>query len=162
MNAGSSIIDHYGFIFLHDWPTKQNEEFDVLHSDGGVNQGNLVSNWNDYTPLVREKYARRIERFKEACSGSQKVFFIRYRNIIKHQAIMLRDLIEKKYKKLEFELIIVSDVDKTAWNINKIKKFYMTEDVQGQIDLWMNIFGQVGIEYNQKNLNGLFENLVTL
>lgn len=145
---GLEIVDYYGFVFIHDWPTTQSGSFDILNNDSGVNNAHLIANWNDYTPLVKEKYARRIERFKEACSGSDKVYFIRYHGITKKQAIMLRDLLQKKYKNLEFELIVISD-DKTSWNLDKIKNFYMHLHDWGKLDLWTTIFDQVGLEYSR-------------
>lgn len=146
------IVDHYGFIFWHDWPTVVSGSFDVLNDDFGVTSHPLLSNWNDYTPLVREKYSRRIKRFKETCSGSEKIYFIRFHNTTRQQAIMLRDLIERKYKNLEFELIIISG-DKTLWNLNKIKNFYMERDDWAKPDLWKNIFNQVGFEFRSYVIN---------
>lgn len=152
LKDNNQILDHYGFKFLHDWPTIQSGDFDILNTDDGVNASYLKTNWRDYSTLVQEKYARRIERFKKACKSFRKVFFIRYHGITEQQAIMLRDLIQKKYILLDFELIVITE-DQRHWNLDRIQNFYMYLHDWDKLSLWTNIFDKINLNYKSQVKN---------
>ncbi len=119
----TGVIDSYGFHFTHDWPTEHQPVIDAATSDF-VGNAVLHGQWEEVVPLVREKYLRRIKRFKEACLGQEKVVFIRW-NSRKEDLEILRDVFRNKYPNLDFILIAVSHEEdfKEPWNIPYIKNF---------------------------------------
>jgi hypothetical protein len=133
------VKDYYGFHFMHDFPTIQ------------TYVSPLKDNWKDAIPAVHAKYLKRIARFKELLSGTEKIYFIRYHFITKDQAIALRDLLIKKYPNLDFTLIAVGkdpDMQKD-WGLERIRNFqYVTVDNQNQADeaTWTRIFQTLGIQ----------------
>lgn len=125
------IIDYYGFHFVHDFPANQpNDKFAELIGENHVTGGIIVDNWREYLPSVQEKYYRRIERFKVACLGKETIYFIRYGDTSRSQAIQLRDLIANKYPSLEFILIILgrSSEMHESWNLDKIQNYHLNEN----------------------------------
>ncbi|HLB41200.1 MAG TPA: DUF1796 family putative cysteine peptidase [Candidatus Babeliales bacterium] len=145
------VVDFYGFEFLHDWPTQVCPNFDVANSDFGVGNAQLVSDWPQYNESVRSKYRRRIARFRQSCSGQEKIFFFRYHDITKAQAVLLRDLIAQRYPNLDFELVVVISTEPLGvtgetWELERIKNFYITYYEWGNPQLWGEIFKQLGID----------------
>ncbi len=134
------ILDYYGLHFMHDFPTEH-----------GIVDSPARSDWKDFIPIVREKYLRRINRFKNLLSGSEKIYLIRYYLVTKAQAIALRDLFIKKYPKLDFTLVVVSDSPdfKQDWQLSQIKNFhYVNVNSQNQADknTWKMIFDTLGLD----------------
>jgi hypothetical protein len=127
-SEGNGVIDHYGFHFTHDWPTVNNQKIEDLYKVlyiGDLRTMPLASNWADTIAAVKEKYQRRIDRFRAACRGSEKVFFIRAERFSQEEAIRLRDLLMKKYPLLDFVLIAIDNTPSfaTAWNLDRISNF---------------------------------------
>lgn len=120
----TGIIDYYGFHFTHDLPTVHNQTFNVLETDFTGNC-TLYHQWENALPLVREKYQRRIKRFRNVCRGKEKVFFIRSETN-KAEALLLRDFFKTKYPQLDFVLIVFSSDPSFAqfWNIPHIINFH--------------------------------------
>lgn len=132
-SGNNGVLDYYGFQFMHDFPTEN---------------GILTHNWKDSIPIVYEKYQRRIHRFKEICSGRDKVYFIRYYFVTKAQAITLRNLLIKKYPNLDFTLIVVGPNHelKYDWQQEKIINFhYDTLDGNADDATWQKIFTIMGL-----------------
>jgi hypothetical protein len=156
--GNQGVIDHYGIHFTHDWPTNQNPHIDALHADS-VGNNELASHWQNALPAVRQKYARRIERFRTVCSGSDKVIFIRSGDSgpdlpsIKNKAIVIRDYLRAQYPQLDFILVYISGnpVFQTPWNIDRIKNFYDTN--------WHN---PNGLAHMLKQVDPAFNNLRTV
>jgi len=60
------VIDEYGFEFPHDYPLDESVSTDVIGTGVfGEEEGKtIVPTWENLCGLVREKYDRRIQRFK--------------------------------------------------------------------------------------------------
>ena len=156
MRSGNQgVIDHYGIHFTHDWPTVERPNIDALQADY-INNADLSSNWQQALPLVRQKYVRRIERFRNVCRGSDKVIFIRSGDsgpdvaAIKNKALAIRDYLKSQYPTLDFVLIFISGnpVIQEPWNIDRIKNFYDTN--------WHN---PNGLAHMLKQVDPAFNNL---
>jgi hypothetical protein len=140
------IIDGYGFHFIHDLPTITHHNINPLTHDFNSNDI-LALGWEESLPLMREKYRRRIERLKNVCTGTQKVFFIRHEGT-KQEAILLKELLKNKWPALNFVLVAISNkVDfQEPWHIDHIKNF-STSYWHNPIE-WAKIFKQVGPEFD--------------
>ncbi|MDR3550770.1 MAG: DUF1796 family putative cysteine peptidase [Candidatus Babeliales bacterium] len=136
------VIDYYGISYIHDWPTVNQPHVDALNTDF-ISNNPISPQWQNALPFVKEKYRRRIERFRAACMGNEKVFFVRSEEITKEQAITLRDFFNAKYPALDFVLVVLkSDASFVSpWNIDKIKNFYIVS--LNHTDSWATAFGQV-------------------
>jgi hypothetical protein len=92
-NGNTRLIDEYGFQFPHDYPTITSP---ILNLDGTFSEDIIIDDWQSYYPNTKNKYNRRIERFKNILKdpkpaivlcrySTQEVFelqkyFIRYYN----------------------------------------------------------------------------------
>jgi hypothetical protein len=131
--GNQGVIDYYGIHFTHDWPTNENPHIDALNADF-IGNNELFHSWQQALPLVRQKYARRIERFRNVCRGRDKVIFIRSGDsgadlpTIQNKAIAIRDYLKSQYPTLDFTLVYISGnpVFQEPWNIDRIKNFYDT------------------------------------
>ncbi len=138
---GMAVTDHYEFYFAHDFPVISTPNIDSLLIDVVEGNSTLAPGWENSIQFVKEKYKRRIERFLNLRYRKQKIFFIRWDGkctvspyekevfISQKEAILLRDLIEEKYPKINFTLIILSenkDFEK-PWKLKKIKNFYLPQ-----------------------------------
>ena len=126
-----SVVDYYGFRFPH-------VNLQSIHNTGFnfeltyKNNDFIFESWHKYIPAAREAFKRRLDLFRNACLGDQKVYFIRSTAnstqgpITKRQAIILRDTIRTNYPNLDFCLIIISSSNylKTPWNLDNIKNYY--------------------------------------
>jgi hypothetical protein len=88
---------------------------------------------NDSTPLydyeqVRDKYYRRIDRFYRALKLGKHIYFFRTK-IKKQEAIKLNNLIQKKFPKIKYTLVVMNDTPefKRAWNIKNVKHFFIKD-----------------------------------
>lgn len=118
------VIDSYGFQFVHDWPTVNQPVIDAINTDF-ITDSIISNEWKKALPQVKEKYRRRIERFKNACLGSEKIFFFRTDDMTKEQAVYLKTFLSNKFPSLNFILIIVSH-NKQSWQIDGIKNFQIS------------------------------------
>lgn len=122
------VIDYYGFQFTHDWPNIKNKI--VMDDADFIGSDQLIPEWQQALPKVKEKYRRRIERFIKACSDSEPIIFLRSEYVNRGQAIEIRDLIRKKFPQLDFLLVVVAD-DKNfiePWNIEGIHNYNRYSD----------------------------------
>lgn len=64
-SAKKRLIDSYGFEFPHDYPLTDISDISVVGEGviGEEEDKTIVDNWHIYYDTVRNKYARRIERF---------------------------------------------------------------------------------------------------
>ena len=143
---GQGVIDYYGIHYTHDWPTVHSPHIDALNADF-IGNCALFSAWQNALPLVREKYRRRIDRFRNACLSANKVFFIRSDDTTREESILLRNLLAKNYPQLDFTLVICSsDLNfQHPWNINRIKNFYVPR--WDDSVLWGQTLKQIGPEF---------------
>lgn len=69
MDHGRRMMDAYGFQYPHDYPlVGHSEEDDKSVGNGAFSEDlhrPIVNNWLLYYPTVKDKYNRRIQRFRE-------------------------------------------------------------------------------------------------
>ena len=119
----TGILDsYYGLRFIHDFPTIDAPD---TAGDGPTFGGFIVTNFLDYLDPIKEKYERRIARFRKTLSGTDEIIFIRD-IITKQQSILLYNLIKSYYPTLNFTLVVVDSTEemKYPWNLSGIKNFY--------------------------------------
>lgn len=126
------------FVFFHDFPILN----DVSEQEDTVKTGKIIENFLDFYDDINNKYQRRISRFREALSSSEKVILIRYL-ATKEEAILLRDLIRSKYPLLDFTLVIITDnLEHKNWNEFQIENYYIppANVWNCQSAEWLNVF----------------------
>jgi hypothetical protein len=73
-NNRTRLIDTYGIEFIHDYPLNDIENIDTnIIGEGVIGEENgktITENWNVYYPIVKEKYNRRIQRFRDIMKES--------------------------------------------------------------------------------------------
>ena len=141
------IENIYGINFVHDFPTIHHS---AAVSDSETHEwAEIRSDWRNFIVPIREKYQRRIERFKAALSGSDHVFLIRYPTLAidKDSLIKFCDLLTKHYPSLSFTILAVSSIssDIVDWRLEKIKNFHVVYNSPDFWAIWRNIFDSLGI-----------------
>lgn len=139
------VIDYYGFEFVHDLPTITVQTY---NGEDPIEENILRSDWREFVPAVREKYRRRIDRFRKAATGSEKVYFIRHYGIHKNAATRLRDIIRKRYPRLDFTILVVgSSPDfQCDWGLDCIRNFYLNDSVVwNDPNQWKRILSSLGL-----------------
>jgi hypothetical protein len=153
------IVDYYGFEFVHDFPAdRPNDSFAVLNGENHVTGGIVVDNWKEFLPTIKEKYARRITRLNTLLTGSDTVYFIRYGDTTKAQAMILKNIIKQKYPTLAFTLIILgkSAEIQANWHTAQIENYYLDEQ---NSESWKNLFKSLGFitEIRTQTSKGVYE-----
>lgn len=117
--------DYYQIEWRHDWP----------FTDYGWD----VIRYQQHLLEIQSKYQRRVARFKQLADFQGKVYFLRaafdFNNdpsvywgessqarISVEQAVSLKEVLEKYFPSLEFELVIINYVEENAPAIVGIKK----------------------------------------
>lgn len=128
----------YHIEFRHDFPTIG------PHQEGSV----LYTNWRDYIPSMKEKYLRRIERFRGLRKYRGKVYFIRMaynsskpyewpKKITKNEAIDLHAVLTHYFPHTDFKLIVVNYLDEISeqeiipWEIPGVENWVISEYKRG-------------------------------
>ena len=141
------VINKYGIVFVHDFPTV--EYTGSLDIDAPLNEDILQSDWMNVLPEIEKKYRRRIDRFRDVCQSSKKVYFIRHQGIKSpEEACVLRNILKKNYPDLDFTLIIIGNDTTFAepWNISNIKNYHLKQTiVWNDVKEWEIIFNDLGI-----------------
>ena len=102
------VIDTYGNEFPHDYPTqKQSDISNILDCDNSIDENILVDHWMESIPEVKEKYARRIERFHALMNSDEPLIFLT-KCRLKH-AQEFTDLFLRKYTKPNTMYVVLSD-----------------------------------------------------
>ena len=139
------VIDHYGFIFPHDYPlTNRNTNEDEI-GEGTIGEENgkhIVDNWMDYNQIVVEKYARRIERFKNIINDLKPIIVLcRYdtKNVLE-----LYNLFVRYYNRTD--IYMVNAFPEPFENNNIINIDIEKNNIWGDINVW-----KEGVDYIIKN-----------
>ena len=106
------MIDVYGFQFPHDYPLRDVSDSEIGEGVFGEEPGKtIIADWSKHYTLVKEKYARRIERFNTIMRDPAPIIVLcRY----SHQhVIILRHLIAKYYNKTNV-IFVNSTQDKST------------------------------------------------
>lgn len=141
------IINKYGLVFVHDFPTIYYSG-DVEKEDT-VGENELRHDWINFLPEIQNKYERRIQRLRDVCISEKKIYFIRHGGIKdKQQACALRDILKKAYPYLDFILVIIgNDLSfEKPWEESHIKNYYLRNTtVWNDVAEWKNIFIDLGL-----------------
>jgi hypothetical protein len=142
------IINKYGQIFVHDFPT-YNYLGDFEKEENPINGDVLHPDWIQFLPQVQEKYNRRIQRFRSICNSNKKIYFIRHMGIIdQDQACRLRNILKTAYPNLDFILVIIGNNSYFAepWNEPNIRNYYLGNPaVWNDVAEWKKIFIDLGL-----------------
>lgn len=105
----------YNIKFVHDF-----KNYDQNYENSSVAIRDYGHN--------KEKYDRRIKRFYKALSIGKEVYFFRAATK-KAEAIVLRDLISKKFPQLTYTLVALNNTPdyKKPWNEPHIKSFFLED-----------------------------------
>ena len=97
------LIDYYGFQFPHDYPFNNTESVESIETNVGEGVFGeekcsfIKENWSDYYTIVKEKYNRRIERFRTIINDLTPIIVIcRYNT---QDVFELQKLFFKHYKR---------------------------------------------------------------
>jgi hypothetical protein len=156
---GHGVINKYGLIFVHDFPTITYSG--NVETEDTVGEGELCSNWIDFLPEIEKKYARRIQRLRDVCNSNKKVYFVRHMGIrSKEEACILRDIIKKHYPHLDFILVIASNDSSfdNPWEEENIKNYYLKPTEKwNDIAEWKKIFVDLGLVSAKRNMDFNFD-----
>jgi hypothetical protein len=109
------LIDAYGFEFPHDYPLLSTDELQgpasgdiISHSDtlgeGAYEEKEIVENWLNFYNIVKEKYDRRIERFRTLMKDPAPIIVLsRYHK--KEYIFRLKELFAEYYNKTNIRFI---------------------------------------------------------
>ena len=106
---GKRVVDAYGIQYPHDYPTTEtiSEHFEKMDvEDHLYDEKQIVPNYADYTPKVLEKYARRIERFREIFTGNRPITVL-YRGFYV-QAQHIKLILETIYHRNDIVFILAT------------------------------------------------------
>lgn len=99
----------------------------------------FFSQYND----IRDKYLRRIKRlYKLMNSADKKIYFLRFFDLTKDQAIEFTTIISKKFPNLSYQLIYISNDDKEgiSWNLDLVKNYFVKEENMWDVNTYVPIF----------------------
>ena len=117
----SRMIDVYGIQFPHDYPfeNSDNDVNDVGEGKFGEEkekEKGIIQNWYEYYDTVKEKYNRRIDRFRQIMRDPAKIIVLcRYST---HEVMLLQKLFEIYYKRND---IIFVNATKEIYENDTIK-----------------------------------------
>lgn len=96
-----------GMVFVHDF------------------SNNCIATIEKYHESQYMKYSRRIKRFYDELSSGKKIYFIRYLDITKTDALRLWSLLKDKFPTVDFTLIVIGDYNEFEkdWEAQTIKNF---------------------------------------
>jgi hypothetical protein len=109
------LIDVYGFEFPHDYPLLSTDELkgpasqDIISPSDALGEGAyeekpIAENWLNFYNIVKEKYDRRIERFRTFMKDPAPIIVLsRYHQ--KEDIFRLKELFAKYYNKTNIRFI---------------------------------------------------------
>ena len=101
----NGLMDHYGFIYVHDYPSPA----DMICSDFHIGEGMLWeynpvgSDWESHYPLVKSKYDRRVDRFLSMMKSPNPILIFSEFGV--KNAKILRQVLTDVYKKTNVLII---------------------------------------------------------
>jgi hypothetical protein len=108
----SRIIDAYGILYPHDYPTV---EARVPNPDGTYTEKPLAADWANYSGPVVEKYERRITRFLNLMNGPQPLVIL-YRGSVSN-VCLFKSVFTKKYNKTNIVFVVATNEQTDESNI---------------------------------------------
>jgi hypothetical protein len=144
-DTNTRMIDHYGFVFPHDYPFTEtnNNEQEVGEGKFGEENGKIIiNNWMEYHQIVLDKYTRRIERFKNIMLDPTPIIILcRYNTA---SVLELYNLIVKYYNRTN--VYIVNASSEPFENNNIINIDTEKNNIWSEFTIW-----KEGIDYMIKN-----------
>lgn len=123
-----SVIDGYGLIYIHDFPTVRYPEAPL---DGEIMPvHHLLPNWRDSIPVVKAKFKRRLNRLLTLLRTGQPVALVRYNEMGPAQAKKFIALLKKKYPNARVVLAVIGTTPdfKEQWKIPHVHNFYIDQE----------------------------------
>jgi len=107
MDHGRRMIDHYGFQYPHDYPLVGHSEENDDQVGKGIFEEDLhrpiIDKWLLYYPAVKEKYDRRIQRFRDLLNNPTPIIFLsRYPHV---DARRLLDFLRNHYHRNDLYMV---------------------------------------------------------
>jgi len=99
-----------GMVFIHDFSNNNPATIEIYHE------------------FQHNKYMRRIKRLYDEVNSGKYVYFIRYLDLTKGQALELYQLLKYKFPTTDFTLIVIGDNASefnNDWHIPHIKNFFV-------------------------------------
>ncbi len=118
---------YYNINFIHDFPNSVTRQ---ASDDAEISDlGEILANFSDALPIVKQKYDRRIKRFQEVLLSGKEILFFRTHTTPEEARNFVQRVSAKFANKLNFTLIILHNYAdlRSNWNIQRVKSFYMTE-----------------------------------
>ena len=102
----TQIVDGYGVIFPHDYPTVEQPDLSIDEEAhiGGITERAIQPGWEAHVRTVREKYARRIDRFHSLLSGTKPLIAL-YSGPLQ-DVPMIQDTILARYHKRNIVYVV--------------------------------------------------------
>ncbi len=144
---GKSVIDAYGLVYIHDFPTIRTAAIPVDGETLAVHP--LVENWEESIPTVQAKIQRRLARMKALLEDGTPVVFVRYEEMKRKDSEGFIKLFRKKFPHARLILAVLGSTSEfqTSWNIPHVINFYIDEndirDWQGPV--WRSILQEISL-----------------
>jgi Putative papain-like cysteine peptidase (DUF1796)/Nodulation protein Z (NodZ) len=122
-----SVVDGYGLIYIHDFPTIK---YPVAPEDGEIMPVHeLVPHWRDSISIVQAKFKRRLKRLLNLLNTGTPVALVRYNKMDCKGAQQFIDLLTRKYPHAKVALVVIGNTEefKQPWNLPHIYNFYIDE-----------------------------------
>lgn len=120
-----SVIDGYGLIYIHDFPTirypiaPEDDEIMPVHK--------LASNWRDSISVVQAKFNRRLQRLLNLLHNGEPVALVRYNEMNRTDAEQFISLIREKFPNAKVVLVVIGSAPEFQypWNLPNICNLYI-------------------------------------
>lgn len=118
---------------------------DIRYETRLIHDFKLEPNFMTDFEIVKEKYVRRIDRFRKILIESQKILFVR-KDLESQEALELEQILGKLYPHLDFQLAaLTSNIAMTLdYNSPRIRSFYLRQPTpyvwSGDTASWRDIF----------------------
>ena len=157
------LIDTYGFQFVHDYPFMDDvssNEINFIDKLGegvfGENEKCIVEDWMEYYDIVKEKYNRRVERFKNIMLDTKPIIALcRYSN---REIFHLHYLFQKYYNK--YNIYFVNSNKQPISHKNIINVFTEKNGIWNESAIWNNAIEEmktrIFIENNSNTIKTKF------
>lgn len=123
-----SVIDGYGLIYIHDFPTVKNT---IVPEDGEIMPVHqLLPNWRDCISVVKAKFQRRLNRLLTLLHTGQPVALVQYGEMGSMQAEQFVGLLKQKFPNAKVALAVIGATSefRQSWDISHVHNFYIDQE----------------------------------
>jgi hypothetical protein len=124
---GMSVIDGYGIVYIHDFPTVR---YPVAPEDGEIMPVHqLLPSWRDSIDVVKEKFTRRLNRLIQLLNSGQQVALVRYNEMDRNQAAQFIELLKQKFPQAKLILVVIGSTPEfqEPWDLEHVCNIYIDE-----------------------------------